>query len=293
MSNVLMEILTNLKAKNEIDAQDVLRLRAISYSDGGISIDEAKAIIELGTYVQKTCLEWEYFYCETLVDHLVHQQIPQGYVNENQAKWLIELISNSGRLNKKLDLELLIKIIENAEQIPESIKELAENEIEQRIYDQGKVEADDVKQLRRLLFALSGDGAAGISLAEAEMLFRIKDKTKDNENDHAWLDFFVKAIGNHLMAHNFYTPVSKYERARRDSFLKDTELNLFGFLGRLSFNADYNDGAKDWHEKHGDDDFARDEQVNAGENHWLNTKINADGVQDDYELAVLEFIKAA
>ena len=307
MAQVFTDILASIKAKGNIEAFDVLNLRETTYRDGSAIISEAQAIMDL----HKACTifpqYWLDFYFEATIDFVVRQQDPMGYVDEYKANWLLDNISNQGRVNSPADLELVTRIIETADDAPAAVRALALNEIEQTILS-GKgatrngdsqsgshINDAEVAYLRRLMFALSSGGAATISVDEAEALFRIKNACLDGDNADAWLDFFAKTIGNHLMAHDFYTKISVEKAQERETFLENTHSNIGAFLSRAFVGAKSAIGSADrndiWDENHGADDIAENENIDSVENAWLNQKIASDGKTDKYEQAVIEVIK--
>ena len=84
-----------------------------------------------------------------------------------------------------------------------------------------------------MLFAQASDGPGLISTAEADMLFRLKDATLDAANAPEWTTFFVQAVGNHLMAHSDYHPLSRDRAAQLEDFMNDTHVSIGGFFGRM------------------------------------------------------------
>jgi hypothetical protein len=60
----------------------------------------------------------------------------------------------------------------------------------------GLIAKAEVELLRRILHAHGGDGNIAITRAEAEVLFRINERTAQGHNDPSWNDLFVKAIAN-------------------------------------------------------------------------------------------------
>lgn len=308
MAQVFTDVVASIKAKGNIEAFDVLNLRETTYRDGSAIISEAQAIMDL----HKACTifpqYWLDFYFEAIIDFVVRQQDPIGYVDAFKANWLLDNIAENKRLNSASDFELLVRIIEIADDVPASIRAVALNEIEQTVLS-GKgatrdgdsqssthINDSEVAYLRRLMFAVSSGGAATISLDEAETLFRIKNACIDGENAAGWLDFFAKAIGNHLMAHDFYTKISVEKAQERETFLENTHANIGDFLSRAFVGAKSALGSakrKDiWDENHGTDDIAEDEKIDGVENTWLNRQIASDGKTDIFEQAVLDFIKS-
>ena len=84
----------------------------------------------------------------------------------------------------------------------------------------GLIAKAEVDLLRRILYAYGGDGNIAITRAEAEMLFKINERTAAASNDPSWNDLFVKAIANFVMCSAGYEAPTREEALRRDSFFE-------------------------------------------------------------------------
>ncbi len=96
------------------------------------------------------------------------------------------------------------------------------------IVEDGKVDAREVSILRETLYA---DGV--IDREEALALFKINDAVSGNDNDPAWKKFFVKAVGDHVLADDESPGVVDDDEAaflidqiRGDGRVDDVELAL-------------------------------------------------------------------
>ena len=219
----MLSILEAIGQKGVITSEDVLALRAAMYGDNLISHPEAEAIIAMAHSGAQGDKTWQAFFLEALTDFVVRQSDPPGYVNAEVAGWLTSQLLSEGRPRSALSLELIVHILETAVESPDSLKEAILKAIEFSVMDgihpgseplkapNPRITDPEVGLLRRVLYAAGGDGAATISTDEADLLFRLKDATLGAENGPSWKDFFVKAIANHLMAHNFHTAISRDE----------------------------------------------------------------------------------
>ena len=306
MTAPISALTATLKAKATIDAQDTLTMRRVAWPDGRIDVAEADAIFDLNTNVRSTSREWVDFFVEAISTYVVRQQAPLGYVDDAKAAWLMSRIDLDGRVDSLGELEVLVKILEDATNVPDSLKIYALRQIETIVLsgtgptrdggslDAGSINATEVKLLRRLLFAQASDGPAAISRAEADMLFRVKDATLSNTNAPEWQTLFVQAVGNHLMAHNDYRPLAREQAARLDAFMNDTQIGVGGFFGRMGraglsegFRSLF--GATTAPEDH-DAAVALDRAIAPDELAWLKEKIDADATLDPLEKALLAFI---
>jgi len=305
MTALISDLAAGVKARATITAEDTLAIRRVVWPDGKIDPAEAEAIFDVNTSVKGASSDWVDFFAEAISTYLVHQQAPVGYVDDAQANWLMAKIDADGRVDSLGELQLLVKILEDATNVPETLKAYALKQIEQAVLtgtgptrdggslDPGSINATEVKLLRRMLFAQASDGPGSISRAEADMLFRIKDATLAATNAPEWKTLFVQAVGNHLMAHTDYHPISRDRAAQLDTFMNDTHSSVGGFLGRM-FRSNPATGFGDVFAKHETVDrdaaVAADRAIDPAENAWLQSEIDADNQRDPLEEALLAFI---
>lgn len=305
----LADLAATLTHRAEIGAEDVLALRRLVWHDGAVNRDEADALMALNTACHLRAPEWVDYFVEVMGDFLVHQQTPQGYVDEANAQWLMDWIDKDGRVDSLAELELLVKVLEIATAVPPSLKAYALRQIEACVLsgegptrqtglyvnggalDKGTINATEVELLRRIIFAQAGDGGYVVSRAEAEMLFRVKDATLNAGYATSWPDLFVKGVGNHLMAHADYTPLSREDQAGLDAYMADTSVSLGRFAGRVfGRRTDPRLSSKVFEAQ--DEAAARvDAQITPGEKSWLYAYIDADGARDALETALINFIR--
>ena len=306
MTAPISDLTATLKAKATIDAEDTLAMRRAAWPDGRIDAVEADAVFDLNTSVKSSSREWVDFFVEAIATYVVRQQAPQGYVDDAKAVWLMSKIDSDGRVESLGELEVLVKILEDATNVPEALKSYALKQIETIVLtgtgptrdggslDAGSISAAEVKLLRRMLFAQASDGPAAISRDEADMLFRIKDATLGAANAPEWQTLFVQAVGNHLMAHSDYRPLARDQAAKLDAFMNDTDAGVGGFLGRMG-RAGLTDGFRTLFgapakiEDH-DAAVAFDRAIAPDEQSWLKEKVEADTKLDPLEKALLAFV---
>jgi len=305
MTMPVFDLAAALEAKQSLDAEATLAMRRMVWPDGKIDVAEADAIFDLNGAVGDTSPEWVDFFVEALTDYVVTQQLPSGYVDEAKAAWLIARIDSDGRVGSLGELELLVKVLEQASNVPDSLKAYALRQIEAVVesgsgptrdggtLDPGSITAAEVKLLRRILFAQSSDGPATISRAEAEMLFRLKDKTLGAANAPEWKTLFVQAVGNHLMVASNYTPLSRERASELDAFMNDTDVDV-GSLLRRTIRASFGDGLRAVRSpaRAPNIDAFSDDDVDANQAEWVKNAIDSDGAVDPLEEALVAFVLA-
>jgi hypothetical protein len=296
--------MTNAPDRNPISDEEVLKLRRYVWADGAICPDEASQLFDLNDAATPSN-NWSDFFVEAMCDYLIGRGQPRGYVTAADADWLIYHINRDGEIDSIAELELIVKLFERAESVPESLKRFALTAIQQIVLTgsgptrrgditPNRIDDAEVTLLRRLIFAPASDGPAKVSRSEAELLFRLKDATLDADNSPEWKRLFVQGIANYLMAHQAWVPLE----AAAQQKLEDPKVNSSPFrsvLSRLGRNPATISGIL-----FGDDEseriaahdraVARDAEVTPEESAWLKQLLDADGARDPLEQALLDFL---
>lgn len=303
----------DLKARGSIKTTDVLKLRSSFYDDGLISRQEAEALFALNKACPVQDSAWPDFFVEAITDYCVNQDAPQGYLTSDNATWLIEQISNDGRVDSKTELELLVKVMAAARWVPASLAKFALEQVKLAVIDgkgplrsgkelrPGVATEGDVEMLREVLYAFGGDGTTAISSSEAEVLFDIDAATKDADNHPSWPDFFVKAITNAVMAASGFKAPPMEEALRQENWLKEeADLSASGILDRLGKGFSGVLGAYKGQSAE-ERALARlerqrveiitNEEITGGEADWLVERMNRDGELSPNEKALLGYLK--
>jgi hypothetical protein len=289
-----------LRSGTATDSQ-TLELRRAFYGDMIITEEEANSLFKINATCTQQSKAWSEFFIESIGDFIIHQQKPRGYVDETNARWLMQNIEHDGKLDSVNELELLISVFEKAKSVPESLIKYALDQVKHAVLsgegplrsgqhlEPGIVSEADVGLLRRILYAYGSGNNIGITTTEAEILFDINDATIDSANHPSWNILFAQAIANHLMMAQGHQALSRDVALRQEQWM---DKPTFGTAGSLSdmvkgLRAIYTQTAKPKLEEK----IAQSEIVTAFEAEWLINRINRDGKMSDAERAVLTFIK--
>ena len=291
-------------ADGTISPEEILILRRAGWSDGKIDADEAEAIFEVNDRIRETSPEWCDFFVEALGEFIVHGTPPVGYVDEEQADWLMARIDRDGRLESMAELELLVKLLERASAAPERLRTYAIAQIEAAVLNgegptrrgslsKGAITDAEAVLLRRLIFAPASDRPAGVSRAEAELLFRLKDATLGGANGPEWKRLFVQGVGNYLMAYTSYEPLSQERAAALEEFMSRPADGIGRFFARMA-HFDLQSGFTGVFGRRPMRNRAAEQAaahaVTSDERSWLEAKIDADHRIDEYEQALMDFL---
>lgn len=232
--------------------------------------------------------------------------MPHGHVDEDGAEWLIEQLEADGRLETLAELELLERLFERAVSVPASLQAFAMAQIEKAVVQgqgptrsggallAGCIGDTECRLLRRFVFAPASDRPAGVSRTEAEMLFRIKEATREASNAPAWKQLFVQGVGNYLQGFAGIEPLSAERTLELQSFMNDTASSIGSFFARMA-RSNPVQGARDMFEEDKpyldfEERAAADAEVTETEKAWLHEQMDTDGELDELEQALLDFL---
>lgn len=306
MSIHFREIAEQAAADGTISAAEVLTLRRVAWPDGVIGPEEAEAIVAINDLVDDKTPEWSDFFCEALVEYVVNGSHPKGYVDPATADWLIAKFDLDGRVDSPTELEVLVRVVEKAVEAPPALKDYVLAQIEAAVVsgdgptrtgqalEPGRVTAGECALLRRTIFARAGDGPGCVSRAEAEALVRIKEASAGADNAPEWTTLFVQGVGSYLQGLQHAPAPSRQRAAELEAFMNDRRSSVGGFLGHMAGSllggglaqAVLADRAEASH-------VPDNSTITADEQAWLDRVVQADGVVDPMEQALLDFLTGA
>ena len=305
-----------LTSKSSIAAEDVAMLRHEVFGDGVVTRGEAEALFALDATARDKCQEWPPFFIEAVTDYIVHQEKPSGYISQDNADWLIRTISRDGMVDSRTELELLVHVLEEARSSPDQLCVHALEQVAHAVVDgkgplmlggelvPGLIARAEVELLRRILHAHGGDGNIAITRAEAEVLFKINERTAQANNDPSWNDLFVKAIANFVMCSAGYEAPTRDVALRRGSFFDQSDPEIGSVFGRMvsarlagimEAYRSPGDIEAEWESKNRAAAALarRAETIDAGEAKWLAEHIGGNRPLRENERALLTLIKYA
>ena len=301
--------LVSMMESGRISDSDVRYLRQDYFKDERLSKTEAESLLVLDSAVRDKSSSWDEFFIEAMVDHVVHQAEPAGYISEDNAKWLQNCIARDGLVDSSVRFEMLVKVFEVAKSAPQSLMDFALTQVSEAVLNnQGPLAENrstgkqvickaDVEMLRRLIYGFGSEGGLAVTKVEAEFLFDLNDKTNEFENDPAWSDLFVRAIGNYLLATLDDAVLSRAAVLPEDMFLKgdgafngliNTLKSVLAEMRPLHRTLNESSGKTNSQIESGQQEA---EKLSAGEASWVLERIERDGETHENEKALLAFIK--
>lgn len=312
MSMHFRQIAEQAAADRAITGEEILALRRAGWCDGTIQPDEAEAIFAINDQLDETTPEWSDFFVEALGEFIVNGLEPRGYVDDGQGDWLMARVSHDGKTDSLTELELLVRVFERAQSVPQRLRDYALDQVERAVLtgagptrdggalETGTVTAAEAKLMRRIIFASGSERPAAVSRHEAELLYRIKDETVDNPgNAPEWQRLFVQGVGNYLMGFASHEPLSGDRAVELEGFMNDHRSSVGGFFGRMAkaaLNENFYQsvgktfGRKDAERRDIAAEVGKATEVTANEQTWLEGRLHGDGRIDAFDQALLDFL---
>lgn len=296
MTKPLQDVTAMIRQARALGPDETLALRRAVWPDGTISATEANILFELNHASSSASPEWVDFFVEAITALLVEQTEPRGYVSDENAAWLMQRIDHDGHVDTLAELELLVRVIERADNVPDDLKAYTLVQIKRIVLagegptrhsdmlKPGCIGTTEVRLLRRVLYAAGGHAPAHISRAEAELLFAIKDATVQGDNAPEWQTLFVQALSLHILTDPIYHALHRDEAARLDAFMNDTSSSVGGFIGRMAGSF----GRKTAPVEPRNARAAAGPELSERKQDWLQAMVDRDGQLDPLERALLK-----
>lgn len=227
------DIVSGILERSAITTEEVALLRKTIFADGACDRTEADLVFQINDECREKDESWNQLYVDALTDHFVWKARPYGYVDDEQARYLMHRIVRNNRIDSLSELELLCNVIHWAEAAPAELAEFVLRAVKESVlepdeaaYGQGRrpntVDARDIELIKRAIYAPATLGSITVTRLEADVLFDLNDATIHAENDPGWQMLFVYAIANHLMfPRPAPTPAPAEEVLRREEWLKE------------------------------------------------------------------------
>jgi hypothetical protein len=196
--------------RGSIRDADVAFLRSSFELGAPLTCAEAEQLVALHQVCPVKDAAWAELFVDILTDHFVNQAAPEGYMTAAKATWLIGLISRDGLVASKIELDLLLAVLEAARWAPVSLVRFALDQVRHAVatgegpiravspIPAGSIGEGEIELIRRVLYAF-GNGCLAVTRAEAELLFEI-DAALTGPAPRVWMDLFVKAMANLVLS---------------------------------------------------------------------------------------------
>jgi hypothetical protein len=136
-----------------------------------------------------------------------------------------------------------VRVLEAASNVPQSLEAFVLGKVKAAIVATGRLAAEDVSLLRRLVFAGASEGDIGVTREEADALFDV-DQACGANADPSWPPFFAQAIDDALTAVSPFHLESR-DDAQRDQAWLASRPGLFDFFKQVAAKPDVRDAMDD------------------------------------------------
>ena len=311
MTTQFSDLAQRVAADGVVTAEEVLALRREGWGDGIISRHEAEALFAINNVIDDRDEQWCDFFVEAIGEFVLNGTPPRLQCDDQEAGWLIAQIDHDGVVESYAELECLVRIIERAENVPERLKHYLLEQVEREVLtgvgptrcggelSVTHISSAECRLLRRAIFASGGHGPAAASRFDAELLFRIKDATLEDENAAEWPDLFLDGVSNFLRG--FTLDNAQLSHTRKLELVKFVETESKGhaaFFGAMMREAKHVGRNAGWAYQHlkGTDgpqndyyaDAAAGDAVTGEEKGWLDTALEQDGQIDELERRLIK-----
>lgn len=311
MTTHFTELARRAAEDGRISPEELLGLRRQGWGDGIITREEAEAIFAVNNTLSERTNEWSDFFVEAIGEYVLNGTPPRLQCSDTEAEWLIAQVDHDGVVESMVELEAIVRIVERAENVPERLKGYVLEQIEREVLtgtgptrcggdlSATHISSAECRILRRVIFSSGGYGPAAVTRFDAELLFRLKDATLEDENAPEWGDLFVDGVANFLRG--FTLDNAQLSHERKLELVKFVETESKGHAAFLGAMAQSKAGVGErigWAIEHlrGTDgpqndyvgDFATGDEVTSNEQSWVDVQIDGDGQVDELERRLIE-----
>lgn len=202
-------------ACGEISPPELLALRQLGWSGGRITRHEAETLLALNRALAQpngahASGEWADFFVDALCEFVLGDAEPLEACDECEARWLIGAIDGGGQPVTMAEIELLVRLIERARAVPDSLRHYALQQVEAAVLAgdgptrvgggeaRCHITGAECRLVRRILFATGGDRAPAPSRPTMETLLGIERATRPSNNSPEWRLVLFDATESHL-----------------------------------------------------------------------------------------------
>lgn len=225
---------------------NVSALCQAAWQDGRLTGVEIDTMILANDQLRGSSEDWSEFFSEALCEYALSASEPKGCVDDARARWIISRITEQGVLAGVEELEAVVRILERATRVGDSLRDLAIGAVEKAVLEgmgptrsgagaapSGCITGIEAGFLRRIVVAMAGTNRSAANAA-IDLLFRIKEATLNGENGEEWPAVFVESVASYLHGFGGAEPLNVEREAELEAFMNGHGANLARFFGRMS-----------------------------------------------------------
>ncbi len=204
-------VIEQIAKRGSIKEADVRRIDNLLQASGGVGRAEAEMLFALQDAARVQHPAWAAFFIDSIAGHVIEQAEPSGYVNGENANWLMRWITTEGYVASRIELDLLVAILERARWAPISLAVFALEQVRFAVVNAvgplrsgdsfappGSITDGDLEMVRRILCAMGREARLAITRAEANALFDI-DLCIEGDRRPEWAGLMVRAVAHGML----------------------------------------------------------------------------------------------
>jgi hypothetical protein len=142
---------------------------------------------------------WEDVFVYAISRFTLEDETSPGVVDDDEAAWLIDRISQDGNLDR-VELALLVNIVARASSCDPMLQEFVLQALRTEVRSRGVLDSEAADLVRRVIYAHGSGGGEQVDRAEADFLFDLhRSAPAGTVHSLAWLELFVEATCRHLL----------------------------------------------------------------------------------------------
>lgn len=210
-----------------------------------ISDAEADTIILAQDSLRGSSEDWSQFYVSALTGHILNAKGAQGCVDDRRANRLIYRIGFNNRLPGRDEFDLVLNIIEQAQECSDILRHALLQEIvlavregsgatrQRGVPGKGQITPEEVVFLGRILDSSSPASSPAFFREAIASLYRIKEDLTDFTKPKDWARFFVERVAEYLDSLSRIECASEAEVRAFEEFMQEEGASIADFFSRL------------------------------------------------------------
>lgn len=195
MNKKLGDLKKSVLEDGVIDANEVRTINDTIYEDGTIDREEADFMFELNDAVtgKENDATWTELFVNSITDHVLKDEVSSGFVDDDEADYLISKIDGDGTIDTA-EQQLLLNILESANGTCEKYQNYVLDKFKDIILEDGVIDEHEVNTIKRIIYSEGGIAGSSIDKKEADWLFDLNDAVSGKANHVSWKHLMADAI---------------------------------------------------------------------------------------------------
>ncbi|MEL6299972.1 MAG: hypothetical protein AAFQ45_15525 [Pseudomonadota bacterium] len=209
--------------RRNIRDSDVTKLRALFFADAIAAPDDVTALVRMNTACPVQGEAWAPFLIEAVVDFVVAELEPRGYLSRSNAAWLVDLIAPDGAVKTLNELDILLAVLERARWVPEDFCGFILDQIRLAIVEgRGPLRTasglepqtianGDLTLIGFALTHFASDGFLPVTATELAAIAQIDAQSNAESQPTEWEILMLRVLSSVLLYQNGYAASSRWQ----------------------------------------------------------------------------------